>query len=216
MNQLPWYVSFKSVTLRISPQFRGRNCVRTLLHMKTDRIFTLFLVVCSLNVLIGCTSKYTPPTTGSVALVRFSVKDSNQFAMLHTYSREDCQDPLAIGLIGGANFVNATADQSRVIPSMMGSSGVPESQIIELRIPGNRPFTSLYSQMGPGDRTCKLHVTFTPSGNEQYEIAYSYESGNPGHCSAVVSRMYLNQQQNVLREPVASAHKEVNACRILF
>lgn len=161
--------------------------------------------------LAACTPKYVQPTDGA-ALVRLHLTDARLFAMVHTYEKEGCEDPRAIGLIGGARFVNAAADPQRVIPAMLGSSGTPTSQTIEVRAHANKPFTVLYSQMGPHDtlvaRTCKLPVTFTPRADGQYQIDYAYEAGR---CFSRVSRL-VSINGTIEKELVTNAFKQSAAC----
>ncbi|WP_431274684.1 hypothetical protein ACQ858_22250 [Variovorax ureilyticus] len=161
--------------------------------------------------LMACTPKYVQPMNGT-ALVRLHVTDSGLFAMLHTYEKEGCEGPRAIGLIGGAAFVNAEGDLQRVIPTMLGSSGAPTPETIELRAHSDKPFTVLYSQMGPHSalvaRRCNLPVRFTPAANAQYQIDYSYEGER---CYAKVSRL-VSVGDSIQKVTVADALKEKAAC----
>jgi hypothetical protein len=161
--------------------------------------------------LSACTPKYIQPAHGA-ALVRLHLTDARLFAMVHTYEKEACESPRAIGLIGGARFVNAAGESERVIPEMLGSSGTPKPETIEVRVHANKPFTVLYSQMGPHDvliaRSCKLPVTFTPRASEQYQIDYSYESGR---CFSTVSRL-VSYNGSIEKKPIVNAFKESASC----
>ena len=184
--------------------------------MKTNYIHRSLIVLIGLTLLVACTPKYIQPSGGSTALLRLRVTESGLFAMVHTYENEACQGPLAIGLIGGSYFVNASGEKDRTIPSMLGSMGMPQSEVIEVRVPGDRNFTVLYTQMGPSNfpiaRECKLPVTFFARAGEQYEINYSYESGNPGKCFASISRLFSSAAEQVQRKPVENAFKESVSC----
>jgi hypothetical protein len=184
---------------------------RTLMNVAHSRSAATSAMLLSGLALAACTPKYIQPEEGG-ALVRLHLTDARLFAMVHTYEKEACEGPRAIGLIGGARFVNAAGNSKRVIPAMLGSSGTPKPETIEVRAHANKPFTVLYSQMGPHDalvaRSCKLPVTFTPRASEQYQIDYSYESGR---CFSIVSRL-VSINDSIHKEPVANVFKESATC----
>ena len=170
---------------------------------------TLSLVL--LCVLTGCTTQYAPPSVGPVAKVRLRLLDSNYFAMLHTYAKPTCEEPQAIGLIGGPNFVKSSpAPAPRV--NMLGSRPSPDPQIIETLVRANSPLTILYTQIGPAGgsqvASCKLPVTFLPLAGGEYELSYSYDRIN---CSVTVQALESSPSTGIRYSPV-DARKEAAAC----
>jgi hypothetical protein len=168
--------------------------------------------------LAACTPKYTSPVSGPIAEVRIKLVSPEAFAMIHTYDGPGCKGPRAIGVVGGPGYLpKPEGDPERGIrPNMLGSSGHPDSQVLEVAVPAERPLTLLYSQMGPHDwqyvRSCKLAVTFSPRANEQYEVRYQYVAQEE-KCSVTVVRLSPGSGQHISYEPVGDLIRESDACR---
>ncbi|MFM8899016.1 MAG: hypothetical protein ACKOF9_03595 [Burkholderiales bacterium] len=166
-------------------------------------------------VLGACTPKYLAPPSGPTAEIRLKLESPEAFAMLHTYERPGCQGPQAIGVIGGPGYLTAPEkDPDRGIrPKMLGSSGKPDSQVLEVLVPADKRLTLLYSQIGPHDykvaRTCKLPISFVPTANEQYEVRYRYESQ---YCKVQVLHLSSGGMNGVKYTPVDNVARESDAC----
>lgn len=162
----------------------------------------------------ACTPRYVQPTSGPTAQVRVNLVNSEIFSMVHTFDNPGCADPKAIGLIGGPKFVLAEKDPERVRPQMLGSKQVPDPHIIEILVPAEKPFTVLYTQIGPHSydyvRTCKLPITFLPRSGAQYEVTYSYGDKK---CFAKVGQLSLGSDGKVASLPLESVTKESDACK---
>jgi hypothetical protein len=169
-------------------------------------------------VLGACVPKYLAPPSGPTAEVRLKLESPEAFAMVHTYDGPGCQGPRAIGVIGGSGYLNAPEkDPDRGIrPKMLGSSGKPNSQVLEVLMPAEKRVTLLYSQMGPHNypvaRSCKLPISFMPLANEQYEVRYRYA---PPFCTVEVLRMSSDAKQGIVYTPVDNISKESDACSVL-
>jgi hypothetical protein len=142
--------------------------------------------------LIACASPYVAPVSGDVAEIRLRYIGDEAFALVHAFKEPQCVGALAIGVIGSRRMLTTPEkDPTRGIrPTMLGSSGRPDAEVLEIAIPASKPLTLLYTQLGPHDlvyaRTCKLPVTFTPAAGAQYEI--QYRSGREV-CSAELFRL---------------------------
>jgi hypothetical protein len=159
-------------------------------------------------VLTGCASSYIQPTTGAIAEVRIRYVGNEAFALVHTFAKEGCEVPQAIGVIGSKAMLSTPEkDKSRGIrPHMLGSSGRPEAEALEITMPAGRPVTLLYTQIGPHDlvvaRTCSLTVNFTPETNGQYEV--QFQSGREV-CRAEVFQLHYSEAGTYRSTPTAVA-----------
>lgn len=165
--------------------------------------------------LIGCTTQYVQPTNGAIAEVRVRYVGNEAFAMVHTFASPNCEGPQAIGVIGSkAMLTTPEKDTSRGIrPRMLGSSGRPEAENLEVAMPAGRPITLLYTQLGPHDlmavRTCSLPVTFTPEPDGQYEV--QFRAGRQ-QCSAEVLRLQPGETAGYRSTPIPAV-KESTQCK---
>jgi hypothetical protein len=102
---------------------------------------------------------------------------------------------------------------------MLGSSGRPDSQVLEVVVPAERALTLLYSQIGPHGmkdgfkvaRTCKLPITFTPRRDEQYEVRYRY-AADVEECSVAVFRLLPASGQQISYQLVEGVIREGDSC----
>jgi hypothetical protein len=178
------------------------------------RRFNLIFALMSVT-FVGCTSRYIQPTSGPTAEVRVRYIGHEAFALVHAFEKANCEGPQAIGVIGSkAMLTTPEKDTSRGIrPGMLGTSGRPEAEVLEVAVPAGRPLTLLYTQLGPHDlmvaRTCSLPVTFTPVAGEQYEV--QFRSGRQA-CSSEVLRLEASEANSYRSVPVPAV-KESKECK---
>jgi hypothetical protein len=164
---------------------------------------------------VGCTPHYVQPTGGATAEVRVRYIGNEAFALVHTFEKASCEGPQAIGVIGSkAMLPTPEKDPSRGSrPGMLGSSGRPEAEVLEVAVPAGRPLTLLYTQLGPHDlmvaRTCSLPVTFTPETGGQYEV--QFRSGRQV-CSSEVLRLHPGEASAYRSTPIPVI-KESKDCK---
>jgi hypothetical protein len=167
-------------------------------------------------VLGACTPKYLAPTTGPTAQVRLKMESPEVFATLFTFEGPGCKVTQSLGAIGGAYWVNnfATDPDRGLRPKMLGSSGVPDPQVIEVLVPANKRLNLFYQQIGPHSvpvvRGCMIAISFEPEEQEQYEVRYRYA---PPQCVVQVSRMSGDDGRGIAYSPVPGVTKESNSCK---
>lgn len=138
----------------------------------------------------GCAGQYQAPTIGATAKVQFKLDSTNYFAMIHTFAKPGCDGPLAIGLIGGDN-----------------------AKALNTVIPIERPFTVLYTQLGPNTSNvatlCKIATTFLPKSGGQYSFDFRYQGNS---CRVAITNTVKDEQGNWQIERVEDATIESGTC----
>jgi hypothetical protein len=148
------------------------------------------LITVVASALCGCAGQYQAPSSGATAKAHFELRDNTYFAMIHTFEKPGCEGPMAIGVIGGQ-----------------------KAATLDTVIPAERPFTVLYTQIGPNTSSaatiCKIPATFLPRAGAQYNVEYKYEGSS---CHVSIASITTDAQGNRLAERVDQVTKEAAQC----